>query len=143
MNRGPQVNKSVVIFVFALCATVALAAVGVYAELQNGRYQRAALGQLSQTGHDENVPDSQYGGAAYPLHPPQLEEGEGKGEIEGYCTLCHSTRYITMQPPLPAATWEAEVTKMKKTFGATIPDEAASKITRYLQEHYTPETRKR
>jgi hypothetical protein len=47
-----------------------------------------------------------------------------------------------MQPPLPAAAWEAEVTKMKKSFSATIPDEATAKIIRYLQAHYTPETRK-
>jgi hypothetical protein len=47
-----------------------------------------------------------------------------------------------MQPPLPAATWEAEVTKMRKTFGATIPDEATAKIIGYLKTHYTPETRK-
>lgn len=122
---------------------VALAAGGVYAELQKGRYQPASPGQLSQATSRENAPDSQYGGAAYPLYAPQLEEGEGKAEVDGYCSTCHSTRYITMQPPLPGATWDAEVTKMKKTFGATIPDETAAKITRYLQEHYTPETRKR
>jgi hypothetical protein len=56
--------------------------------------------------------------------------------------MCHSTRYITMQPPLPAAAWETEVAKMKKTFGATIPDEVTLKIVRYLQAHYAPETRK-
>lgn len=143
MKREMQMKTRVAVFVFALCAMVVLAAVGLYAELQKGRYQQATLGQLSQSAPSENVSDSQYGGAAYPLHPPQLEDGEGKAEVEGYCGTCHSTRYITMQPPLPAATWEAEMTKMKKTFGATIPDEAASKITRYLQEHYTPETRKR
>jgi hypothetical protein len=71
-----------------------------------------------------------------------LEPGEGKAEVEGYCSMCHSTRYITMQPPLPAAAWEAEVTKMRNAFGATIPDEAASKIVGYLKTHYTPETRK-
>ncbi|HKW64101.1 MAG TPA: hypothetical protein VJN89_16235 [Candidatus Acidoferrum sp.] len=56
--------------------------------------------------------------------------------------MCHSTRYITMQPPLPATTWEAEVNKMIKTFGAPIPEATAKKITSYLQTHYTPQTRK-
>ena len=56
--------------------------------------------------------------------------------------MCHSTRYITMQPPLPVATWEAEVTKMMKAYGAPIPEAAAKKITTYLQGHYAPENRK-
>ena len=50
--------------------------------------------------------------------------------------------YITMQPPLPAATWEAEVKKMVETFGQPIPQDAIPKIVAYLQKHYTPETRK-
>jgi hypothetical protein len=47
-----------------------------------------------------------------------------------------------MQPPLPAATWEAEVNKMVKSYGAPIPETAAKKITVYLQAHYAPENRK-
>jgi hypothetical protein len=47
-----------------------------------------------------------------------------------------------MQPPLPGATWEAEVTKMMKTYGAPIPEAASKKITAYLQAHYAPENRK-
>jgi hypothetical protein len=126
-----------------LCsAFLALAAAGVFAELRKGEYQPAALGLLPQSRPSEILPDSQYAGGPYPLYPPELESGEGKTEVEGYCSTCHSTRYITMQPPLPAAAWETEVTKMKKSFGATIPDEAVSRIAGYLQAHYTPETRK-
>jgi len=128
--------------VLLLCAFLALAAAGVFAELQKGHYQPAKLGQFPQAGARESLPDSLYGGEAYPLYPPELESGEGKAEVEGYCSMCHSTRYITMQPPLRADAWEAEVTKMRKAFGATIPDEAASKIVGYLKAHYTPETRK-
>jgi hypothetical protein len=47
-----------------------------------------------------------------------------------------------MQPPLPAPTWDAEVNKMIKTFGASIPEATAKEIISYLQEHYTPENRK-
>jgi hypothetical protein len=128
--------------VLLCCVFLALAAAGVFAEMQKGQYQPATLGQLSQAGRSESLPDSQYTGGSYPLYPPEMESEEGKAEVEGYCSTCHSTRYITMQPPLPASAWDAEVTKMKKTFGATIPDEAASKIVGYLQKHYTPETRK-
>jgi hypothetical protein len=71
-----------------------------------------------------------------------MAEGEGRAETASFCSLCHSTRYITMQPPLPPATWEAEVTKMRKMLGAPIPDASAALIIKYLQTHYTPETRK-
>jgi len=135
-------KKRLPMLVLLCSAFLALAGARVFAELQKGHYQPASLGQLSQAARSESLPDSQYAGGAHPLYPPELGAGEGKAEVEGYCSTCHSTRYITMQPPLPGAAWEAEVTKMRKTFGATIPDEAASKIIGYLQTHYTPETRK-
>jgi len=135
-------RKRAPVLLIMFCAVLALAGIGLYAEMQKGQYQPAILGQFPQAGPSESSPDSRYGGSFYPLYPPELEAGDGKTEAEGYCGMCHSTRYITMQPPLPAAAWEAEVTKMKKSFGATIPDEATSKIVRYLQAHYTPETRK-
>jgi hypothetical protein len=47
-----------------------------------------------------------------------------------------------MQPPLPGATWEAEVNKMMKVYGSPIPEAAAKKTTAYLQAHYAPENRK-
>lgn len=136
-------RKRIAMLVVFSCGVLTLAGAGVYAELQKGKYQPAVLGQSAQAAPQQITPDSEYSVNPYPLHPPDLEAGDGKAEVEGYCSMCHSTRYITMQPPLPAATWESEVTKMKKTFGGTIPDETAAKITRYLQEHYTPETRKR
>jgi len=43
---------------------------------------------------------------------------------------------------LPEATWEAEVNKMVKAYGAPVPDTTAKKITAYLQAHYAPGNRK-
>ena len=137
-----HMKSRVPIAVLVFCIVLTLAGVVAYAELQKGQYQAATLGQFPQAGPSESSPDSQYGAGAYPFYPPELAAGEGKAEVEGYCSVCHSTRYITMQPPLPAAAWEAEVTKMRKTLGATVPDEAAGKIVGYLKTHYTPETRK-
>jgi hypothetical protein len=71
-----------------------------------------------------------------------LAPGDGLQDVRIYCGTCHSPRYITMQPPLPSAAWEAEVNKMNKTFGEAIPEDSARKIILYLQSHYTPETRK-
>jgi hypothetical protein len=121
---------------FVLAAGLLLAQIG------QGSYAPGTLGHLQQPPPVALADDSVYQVSAYPLYPPELAEGEGRAETEGFCSLCHSTRYITMQPPLPAATWEAEVTKMRKTFGAPIPDASAVLITKYLQAHYTLDARK-
>ena len=90
----------------------------------------------------ELLPDSNYQVSAYPVTAVDLAPGDGLQDIQIYCNTCHSPGYITMQPPLSAATWEAEVNKMNKTFGAAIPEENTQKIILYLQAHYTAETRK-
>lgn len=122
---------------------LAVAAGGaVFAQLRSGGYGQEKAESIRQAGMPEMALDAEYQAAAYVSLPPQLAEGDGRAETESFCALCHSTRYITMQPPLPAATWEAEVNKMVKTFGAPIPEASAKKITAYLQAHYTPENRK-
>ena len=121
---------------------LAMAAGLLLAQVEQGNYEPSTLHQIQQSPPVALSDDSVYQVSAYPLYPPELAEGEGRSETEGFCSLCHSTRYITMQPPLSAATWEAEVTKMRKTFGAPIPDASAVLIIKYLQAHYTPDTRK-
>ena len=112
-------------------------------EVRKGDYTPETLSQLNQADAPPALTgDSVYEVSSYPLYPPMLAAGEGSSETEAYCSPCHSTRYITLQPPLPAATWEAEVNKMRKAFGAPIPESSAVKIIQYLQSHYTPETRK-
>ena len=41
-------------------------------------------------------------------------------------------RYALEQPPLPRKTWEAEVDKMRKTYGAPVADEDVPAIVAYL-----------
>jgi len=54
-----------------------------------------------------------------------------------YCATCHSAEYVRMQPPnLTPAYWKATVAKMKKAFGAPIPDEQLDVITDYLVKTY-------
>src|SRR4051812_43505637 len=67
-----------------------------------------------------------------PQMPPDLPEGKGKNAITGSCIICHSNRYITMQPPFPRKTWEAIVDKMRKTYGAPVPDAVVPEIVDYL-----------
>jgi hypothetical protein len=97
---------------------------------------------MRQAARTELSADSNYQVPAYPVPAVDLVPGEGLQDVQIYCNTCHSPRYITMQPPLSAGTWEAEVTKMNKTFGAAIPEENTQRIILYLQAHYTAENRK-
>jgi hypothetical protein len=124
-----------------MCGLVAAGSV-VYADLKKGYYSPAELGSVRQAAPVELLLDSNYQVMAYPVPAVDLSPGDGLQEVRIYCNTCHSPRYITMQPPLPAATWEAEVNKMNKAFGAGIPEDASRKIILYLQAHYTAENRK-
>jgi hypothetical protein len=121
---------------------VALAGGLVFAQMRSGSYGSTNAASIGQGAAPLFAPNARYDVGAYPSFTPELAEGEGRREVQSFCAICHSTRYITMQPPLPGATWEAEVTKMMKTYGAPIPEAAAKKITAYLQAHYAPENRK-
>jgi hypothetical protein len=123
-----------------LCG-LAMAAGLFYADLRKGYYSPAQLGGLQQPAPGDLSPDSNYEVSAYPVPALDLAPGDGRQEVQIYCNTCHSPRYITMQPPLPAAAWEAEVDKMRKAFGAAIPEDSKRKIILYLQAHYAPENR--
>jgi hypothetical protein len=123
-----------------MCSLVMVAAVA-FADLKKGYYRPAELGSVRQTALIELSPDSNYQVSAYPVPGADLVPGDGSQEVRIYCNTCHSPSYITMQPPFPAATWEAEVDKMNKTFGAAIPDDSRQKIILYLHAHYTVENR--
>jgi cytochrome c5 len=114
----------------------------LYAQSQTGEYSQANLGRVRQPAPRSQQLGATYIVEAYGLHRPQLAPGKDRELVEAYCNTCHSLMYITMQPPLPAATWEAEVKKMVETLGQPIPQDAIPRIIAYLQKHYTPETRK-
>ncbi|NDQ55605.1 MAG: sulfide dehydrogenase [Acidipila sp.] len=108
------------------------------AQSRYGNYAPAALGQLDQAVPQALREDSTFSVSAFPLYPSELAAGEGQQETNIFCGQCHSTRYITTQPPLSSAAWEAVVSKMRKTYGAGIPESAAQKIVQYLKIHYSP-----
>jgi len=75
--------------------------------------------------------------AAADEKPVQLKKAPGLDKVEANCAACHSLDYIQMNSPFPsAALWDAEVTKMIKTFGAPIDDADASAIKDYLKKNY-------
>jgi hypothetical protein len=130
-------------FAVALGGLVILASGLAFAQFEQGDYSQRKRGEIVQAAAPHLNDGASYSAEAYPLYPPQLETGLGRDDVEAYCSTCHSTRYITMQPPLPKETWDAEVTKMGKVMGASFPEGVQPRIVTYLQEHYTPETRKR
>ncbi len=123
-------------------AAMALAGGLVFAQMRSGSYGSSNAASIGQEAAPVFGPDSKYDVGPYLSFAPELAEGDGKLEVQSFCATCHSTRYITMQPPLPGATWEAEVSKMMKVYGAPVPEATAKKITAYLQAHYAPENRK-
>ena len=133
--------KSWVRIFFLVTFSLSVAARVVHPELKKGYYTPAQLGSLLQSAPREFLPDSNYEVSAYPVPATELARGDGLQEVQIYCNTCHSPRYITMQSPLPAASWAAEVKKMNETFGAGISDDSTKKIILYLQAHYTPENR--
>jgi len=110
--------------------------------IRSGQYSQGAPGSVNQPGQIQQTSDGMYSVGAYPLYTPELAQGEGREIIQIFCRFCHSTTYITMQPPLPAATWEGVVNKMINTYGAPISEDSAKQIVSYLMAYYTPITRK-
>jgi mono/diheme cytochrome c family protein len=67
----------------------------------------------------------------------ELKPGPGRDKVEANCVQCHSLDYIlTNSPFMGRQTWEAEVTKMVKAFGAPVSDADAKEIVDYLTANY-------
>lgn len=71
-----------------------------------------------------------------PVETPEYPPGKGSELFAGYCLTCHSTEYISTQPPMPRPFWEGVVLKMKNTFGAPIPEASVGELTDYLTTHF-------
>lgn len=67
----------------------------------------------------------------------KLKQAPGVDAVEANCQACHTLAYVPMNSKfLNAAGWDAEVTKMIKTFGAPIDDGDAKAIAEYLKKNY-------
>lgn len=92
--------------------------------------------QPAQAMHHSVVNNSTADGSVHsitlPYDEPLFPPGSGREEFVTACVVCHSPRYITMQPKFSASTWLSEVKKMKDVYGAHISDEQVRKITDYL-----------
>lgn len=72
--------------------------------------------------------------------PPEsatLNAGPGVDLANGQCLTCHSAEYITTQPrDKPLAFWKAEVEKMRKVYGAPVPEDQIQALAEYLTRSY-------
>ena len=89
-----------------------------------------ANGEMASMLHSK--PDDPVHTIVMPHDEPLFPPGPGRDECVTACVVCHSPRYITMQPQFSRTTWLSEVNKMKDVYGAHISDEQALKITAYL-----------
>jgi mono/diheme cytochrome c family protein len=80
----------------------------------------------------DSKPDSPVHTIVMPHDEPVFPPGAGRDEFVIACVVCHSPRYITMQPQFSRTEWLGEVKKMKDVYGAHISDEQVLKITAYL-----------
>jgi mono/diheme cytochrome c family protein len=63
--------------------------------------------------------------------------GPGYAAAKADCGACHSADYVATQPPGKGKDfWTAEVTKMVKVYGASIPEGDRDAIAAYLAETY-------
>ena len=74
-----------------------------------------------------------------PEETATLAAGPKLETVQGNCAACHSAEYISTQPRNladPRGFWTAEVTKMRKAYGAPVADADVPAIVDYLVETY-------
>ena len=76
--------------------------------------------------------DAEIKSITLPYDEPDMPDAPGRTEFNQACIICHSPRYIAMQPPFPRKTWQDIVAKMVKVYGAHVDEEQMHKIVDYL-----------
>src|SRR6476646_5016590 len=61
-----------------------------------------------------------------------LPDAPGRATVQATCGICHSNRYITMQPRFSRKAWDDEVQKMVRNYGAPVPQQQVQEIVNYL-----------
>ncbi len=67
-----------------------------------------------------------------PFGDQMFPDGPGSDVTANNCLACHSAGMVLTQPPLPRATWQAEVDKMRAVYKAPVSDEDMKPIVDYL-----------
>ncbi len=67
-----------------------------------------------------------------PQSPPEIPQGPNLQVYENNGLLCHTARYVSMQPHFSKVVWQAEVKKMADAYGAPISESDQALIVEYL-----------
>jgi hypothetical protein len=84
--------------------------------------RESPAGHASSTVHSISLPHDEA------FAPP----GPGRDAFVTACVVCHSSRYITSQPPFSREVWKGIVQKMIDTYGAHVTTTQAADIVDYL-----------
>jgi mono/diheme cytochrome c family protein len=122
----PRINSVVLSLGLAALA----AGCGHSSNINKESERGSASGKMEST--LDSQPDNPVHTIVLPHYEPVFPPGPGRDEFVTACVVCHSPRYITMQPRFSRTTWLSEVNKMKDVYGAHISDEQAQRITDYL-----------
>ena len=91
------------------------------------------IGFAQQSGSSKSAkPKSPVQEITLPNYPIDMPPGPNLAVYQQKCLLCHSSRYVTMQPRFSKAVWEKEVKKMVDAYGAPIAPEEQQQIVEYL-----------
>ena len=67
-----------------------------------------------------------------PHDEPTFPDGPGRRQFLTSCVVCHSPRYIAMQPDFTQTVWATEVHKMVTAYGAHVTPEEEAAIVTYI-----------
>src|SRR6516225_9317275 len=67
-----------------------------------------------------------------PNYPLDMPAGPNLAVYQQKCLLCHTSRYVAMQPRFSQTVWEKEVKKMVDVYGAPINPDEQKQIVEYL-----------
>ena len=77
-----------------------------------------------------------------PRETTRFKPGPGAQIATGQCLLCHSSDYVSTQPPMDRAAWTASVHKMRDKYGAPIQEAQIEPLVDYLVKTYGTEKKK-
>jgi len=98
----------------------------------------AVVSSFAQAGTNSKSPKSSVPTKApiqeitLPEYAPDPLPGPNQKVYEQRCLLCHSSRYVLMQPTFSQTVWEKEVKKMVDVYGASIGALEQQQIVEYL-----------
>jgi hypothetical protein len=108
-------------FVFAIAAAMTVS-VAVHSQQPSGSASKPAA----------KADSSQVHSIVLPRYSSEIPQGPNLEIYLRECLVCHTARYVSMQPRFPKTVWQAEVKKMIDAYGAAISEGDQVLIVEYL-----------